>query len=89
MVSYIREAEAALGKKAKTLTPSEEKTKNLVRKVLVAGSDLKKGEVLREAHVAAKRAGMGISPIHFDKLIGRTLKRAVRKNQIFSWKDIR
>ena len=45
MISLIRETEKMLGLNDKIITDSEQKTKLLVRKSLVANNDIKKGEI--------------------------------------------
>lgn len=62
MVDEIREAEKIMGCAEKSPTESEEKNKNLVRKVLVAKKDIDQGEVFSKKNIGFKRAGEGMAP---------------------------
>ena len=55
MVKYIRDTENMLGAKDKIITNSEQKTKLLVRKSLVASKDIKKGEIFSYKNVTTKK----------------------------------
>lgn len=73
MVQGIREITLAMGSAQKVLTPTEIKTKNIVRKSIVARAPLTKGTRLELSHLAFKRPGDGLSPAQFEKLLGKKL----------------
>lgn len=73
MVRAIRETELALGSDQKILTPTELKTKNVVRKSIVARMPMKKGTQLEMSHLAFKRPGDGLSPAQFEVVLGKKL----------------
>jgi N,N'-diacetyllegionaminate synthase len=75
MVKAIRNIEEALGDGFKRPTASEVKNKLVVRKSLVASREIKAGEFFSPENMSAKRPGTGISPMLWDKVIG---KRACR-----------
>ncbi len=75
MVSAIRNIELALGDGIKRLTASEAKNKPIARKSLVAIQSIKAGELFTEQNITAKRPGSGISPMHWDEVVG---KKALR-----------
>lgn len=75
LVVAIRNIEKALGDGAKRLMPSEHKNLTIVRQVIVAKKDLKKGEVFTDLNVTTKRAGIGISPMLWNQIIGTNAKR--------------
>ena len=75
MVSAIRNIELALGDGIKRLTASEAKNKPSARKSLVAIQSIKAGELFTEQNITAKRPGSGISPMHWDEVVG---KKALR-----------
>jgi N,N'-diacetyllegionaminate synthase len=75
MVNAIRNIEKALGNDKKTVSPSEQANKNIVRKSITAKCIIKKGERLTEDNLIAKRPGTGISPMKWDSLIGKVAKR--------------
>lgn len=75
MVSSIRNIEKALGNGDKTPSPSEKKNITVARKSIVAAKSIKAGEILTVENVTVKRPGTGISPMKWNKVLGR---RAVR-----------
>lgn len=76
MVSAIRNIEQALGSPIKSPSPSEAPNKSIVRRSLVASRPILAGEIFTADNVVAKRPGIGISPMHWDEVIGRTAQRA-------------
>lgn len=75
MVRAIRNVETALGSPAKEISESERKNRTAARKSVVAARDIRRGEILTEENIAAKRPGGGISPMRWEELLGQ---RAVR-----------
>lgn len=75
MVHAIRNVETALGSPAKEISESERKNRTAARKSVVAARDIRRGEILTEENIAAKRPGGGISPMRWEELLGQ---RAVR-----------
>lgn len=82
MVSCIRNIEQALGDGIKKLTESESKNINIARKSIVAGKDIRKGEIFVEDNLAIKRPGNGISPMRWDEIIGKTAKRDFDEDEL-------
>jgi len=76
MVDAIRNIEAAMGLANKKPTKSENKNKLLIRKSIVAKKTIKLGETLNVSNVTIKRPGTGISPMRWNKILGR---KAIRK----------
>lgn len=81
MVKAIRNIEKGLGNGIKKVTPSEAKNKSIVRKSIVASKDIKKGDIFSKNNIAAKRPGMGISPMEWSKVIGKTAKKPFRVDE--------
>jgi len=75
MVTSIRNIEIAMGDGIKKPSPSELKNISIARKSLVAKKPIKKGEILSETNLTAKRPGLGISPMKWDSYIGRNAER--------------
>lgn len=63
----------------------EQAARRHARRSIVAARDLKAGEVLTEADLIAKRPAHGISPIHWDEVIGRTVIRDVAEDMPLQW----
>jgi len=82
MVKAIRNIEKALGNGIKKPSKSELPNIEIVRKSIVAKCNIKKGEVLSENNLTVKRPGMGISPMRWNEIIGRTAKRDYRTDEM-------
>jgi N,N'-diacetyllegionaminate synthase len=76
MVKAIRNIELALGDGIKTPSASERKNIAIARKSIVADREIPKGEIFSEDNISAKRPGDGISPMHWDEIIGKTASRS-------------
>lgn len=71
MVSAVRNIEKALGSEEKHITPSESGNREVARKSIVASRYIKKGEILSEENMTAKRPGTGISPMLWRDIEGK------------------
>jgi N,N'-diacetyllegionaminate synthase len=71
MVTAIRNIEKAMGDGIKKPSPSETKNISVARKSIVAKMPIKKGELFTEENLTVKRPGTGISPMEWDRLIGK------------------
>ena len=80
-VKDIRTTEEILGSRQKTPTKSEMKNINHARKVIVAARNISKGEKFNLKNVTVKRAGTGLSPLYWDKVIGSKAKKGYRADQ--------
>ena len=75
MILSIRKIETSLGNGKKIPTNSELKNLIIVRKSIRASKDILKGEFFSEKNITVKRPANGISPMKWDKIIGkRSLK---------------
>lgn len=70
MVEGIRKTEIALGNGKKQMSESEIENIVVVRKSIVAATDIRKGEQFTEENLTTKRPGNGISPMKWDEIIG-------------------
>lgn len=82
MVLAIRNIEKALGDKIKKPSKSELKNINVVRKSIIAASNIKKGEKFTEENITIKRPGTGISPMSWDDVIGKVAIRDFWEDEI-------
>ncbi len=85
MVCGIRTVEQAVGDGIKMPTVSEIPNKIVARKSLVASTLIKRGEPFTEFNVTCKRPGSGISPMHWDSLIGRISSRDYMPDELIEW----
>ncbi|MEP6680115.1 MAG: N-acetylneuraminate synthase [Chloroflexota bacterium] len=88
LVSALREAHAALGDGIKRPQPSEEETRRVARRSLVAARDLAAGTVLTEDDLDAKRPADGISAMRLDDVVGRRLSRTISRDAIVQPSDL-
>jgi sialic acid synthase SpsE len=55
----------------------------------VADRDLPAGHTISEADIWARRPGSGEIPgFDFDRVVGRTLKVSITRNQQLKWQDL-
>lgn len=72
----------------KKRSSAEEDVYRFARASVVADADLPAGHVIREQDIWARRPGSGDIPgYEFDKVLGKTLKQAVTRNQQLKWDD--
>jgi N,N'-diacetyllegionaminate synthase len=86
MVKSIRVVEKTLGDKKKKITKSESKNIYIVRKSIVALTQIKKNEKFSNFNITCKRPGTGISPLFFKKLIGKKSIKDFNKNDLIKLK---
>lgn len=82
MVKAIRNIEKALGSSLKKPSKSEAKNKEIVRKSIVAKTEIKVGEVFTEDKLAIKRPGNGISPMQWDEIIGTFAQKDYKEDEL-------
>ena len=81
MIKAIRKIESALGSDQKMCTPSEKKNVTLVRKSIVAATPIAEGEAFTEKNLTVKRPGTGLSPMLWDRLLGRRASRSFQTDE--------
>ncbi|UCB46319.1 MAG: N-acetylneuraminate synthase [Spirochaetota bacterium] len=81
MVTAIRNIEKALGDSVKTPSRSEIKNIAVVRKSIVASRQIQEGEQFTEENITVKRPGEGISPMEWDRVIGRRAKKKFKEDE--------
>jgi len=82
MVSSIRNIEKALGNSEKKPSPSESANIKVVRKSIIANQNIKKGDLLTDKNIAAKRPGGGISPMRWDEVIGTAASKDYNADEL-------
>jgi len=71
LVKSIRHIESAFGSSQKQVSDSERENIRIARKSVFSKRKILKGEVFSEANLTTKRPGGGISPMHWEKIIGK------------------
>jgi len=84
-IKTVRRVDEYMGSSVKEPTPSEFGTRKSLQKCLVANKDINKGDLYSKENLTAKRTGgEGISPIQYDKLIGKEAHRNFKMNEIIT-----
>jgi sialic acid synthase SpsE len=74
--------------KEKTCTKSEKRAKLYARRSIVSLSTIKKGEKFTKQNIGCKRPGTGISPVHFEEILGTVSQRNIEEDKIISTEDV-
>lgn len=82
MINQIRKTELVMGKKIKKIQPEELEMSKISKKSLYFNKNKKKGSKIKNTDLVSLRPGLGINPFSINKLIGKKLKRDIKKNQI-------
>jgi N,N'-diacetyllegionaminate synthase len=83
MVQAIRNIELAIsGIGLKEPSSSEIKNRIVARKSIVAACSIALGEIFTPKNLAVKRPGNGITPMFWDKIIGKRAQRAYQENEL-------
>lgn len=80
-VRTIREIEKGLGDGRKMVSKEELENQKFVRKCLVAAKSIKEGELFTENNICAKRAGIGISPMRINEILGTAAKKEYEEDE--------
>ncbi len=88
MVGQIREVSAILGSAIKRPTKEELRLRDVARKSIVAGTDIKEGSKITLASVAIKRPGTGLSPRYLSKVVDKIAKNDIAKDQPIKLSDL-
>lgn len=67
----------------------ESAARNHARRSIVAIRDIVAGEVIAEDMLIAKRPAHGISPIHWDELIGMVAVGNIENDELITWKKLK
>ena len=82
MICAIRNVETALGSKEKVINECELKNRTIVRKSIVAKTDIKKGDTFTIYNLTVKRPGNGLSPMKWFDVIGKKASKDFVKDEL-------
>ncbi|MGE5340715.1 MAG: N-acetylneuraminate synthase family protein [Candidatus Omnitrophota bacterium] len=88
MVDQIRLIPILQGSRVKKVFPTEEKWRRNARKSLVAARNLNAGDVIRDQDIKIMRPGTGIHPRNLPLIVGRTVTRAIRENELITLANV-
>ncbi len=82
MVTAIRNIELAKGDGIKKATKTEIENMKVIRKSIVASRKIKKGELFNEDNLTTKRPGTGVSPMNWEKYLGKKSNRDYKYDEM-------
>jgi N,N'-diacetyllegionaminate synthase len=82
MVGAIRNVEKSLGSGVKKPSPSEVKNIPIARKSIVAALPIRSGDIFSEVNITCKRPGTGISPMKWDRILGKKADRDYDRDEL-------
>jgi N-acetylneuraminate synthase len=91
MVSSIRDTEAALGTKQKSVLDVENELYEKGRRAIQAVTTIKAGEEFNPENVKVLRPGTqetGIHPKFYDEILGKTAAQNIQKGEGVQWNDV-
>lgn len=89
MVRSIRNIELAMGDGIKRCNKSEENTKSVARKSIVANRNINKDEIITINDVSFKRPEQGLKPKYIDLIIGKKARRNIYRDEFITFEDIK
>ena len=90
MVKSIRNIETAIsGSGIKTPSNSELKNINIARKSIFTNCKIERGTVIEKKHLTTLRPGDGISPMNWNKIVGKTVNKKLPIFHKMNWNDIK
>lgn len=89
LVIMVREAERMLGHAKLVLSKAELEMKTVARRSIVAKNDIKAGAVIRKGDLGIGRPGHGLPPKYLPFVIGRIVKKSLKKGDKITLKDLK
>ncbi len=89
MVEEIRSAEIALGKSVKKCQPEETQMSKVSRKSLTLNKNILKGQEIKRSSLVMKRPGTGIFFYNLSKVLGKKVKKNLKKNYQIKLSDLK
>ena len=84
-IANFKLIDSILGSAEKTVLDCELVTRREARRSLVLTRDMKKGEVISEKDIMAKRPGTGISPQYTEIVVGRKILQDLAEDTVLTW----
>ncbi len=85
-VDSMRRVQTIVGSGPLRSLPSEEPARNNARRSLVAARDIKAGARICKEDLTYKRPAHGISPRHFDAVLGMTSRSDIAEDSVLQWR---
>ncbi len=84
MVKSVRDVEKALGEVSYEISEKVEKSKVFARSLFMV-KDMKEGELITEENVKSIRPGYGMHPKYLKEIIGKKIRKDVKKGTPLVW----
>ena len=84
-IANFKLIDSILGSAEKTVLDCELVPRREARRSLVLTRDMKKGEVISEKDIMAKRPGTGISPQYTEIVVGRKILQDLVEDTVLTW----
>ena len=84
-IANFRLIDSILGSPEKTVLDCESVPRREARRSLVLTRDIKKGEIISEKDIMAKRPGTGISPQYTEIVLGRKVLQDLQEDTVLTW----
>ena len=84
-IANFRLIDSILGSPEKTVLDCELVPRREARRSLVLTRDIKKGEIISEKDIMAKRPGTGISPQYTEIVLGRKVLQDLQEDTVLTW----
>ena len=86
LIEKLEQVQILLGPSdCKVSIPSEDLARKHARRSIVLTRAMSENATLKEDDLTVKRPGSGISPIHWDEVIGRTIVKDLEEDTILCW----
>jgi len=89
MILQVRKTEIILGKAIKKCQKEEVEMRKISRKSMTLNEDIKIGEALKKDFINLKRPGTGLYYSELKNVIGKKVKRDLKKNYQFTHRDLK
>lgn len=77
MINNIRNIQIAMGSSIKMFTKSEEETRTVARKSIVASRNIAAGEIISMEDMEFKRPGTGLMPKYYKDILGKRSRKNI------------
>lgn len=87
-ISMVRDINASLNATQKTLAPGENMDKAIMRRSIVAATQINAGDIIKMEDILYKRPGNGIAANLYEDVVGKAALKTLEKDQIISFDDL-
>lgn len=89
MIKGVRAVEKLLGSSTKRPTGAEQEMRRLARRSIFAKVDIPAGTVIKKKMLMILRPAVGLEPKHFESVVGKKAKVAIKQYEPIIWKKIK